>query len=342
MTIPYLPGWWDSIQQNATGFVDKAQQALAPNFYANKKLQEAIQQNPQLLEQISNMDPSQRNLLAAGFGFKKQNPFGNVAEGTKLKAEKRMENAINTVTSTPEGVAELNARLTGTKTAIERQKDTLDLQKIQQDISGGATRNKLDSLKLKEVEKESVRLEKVLQQKAPDVAMVAKAVVAGKSIDPQTAERIGADPYLKATYDDYVRSLQIRMQTDASKYIASLKTPMEKQLGLDALKTQIMQAQQQLTEATNYTSGREGMMNSMSMDEATKELYKQSLQMVPVLRMRIEQLNKVYIDNLKKMGMQIPADLPFVGQDPQQTQRNPMAARPPLGSLTNQFFGPPR
>lgn len=343
MSIPYLPGWWDMLNQNGavTNVVKGIDKRMRPDAYANQNLQQAIQQNPMLLDQISNMDPTQRQMLASGFGFRNENPFGGIAEGQKIKDQKEMDSLKASMT--PEAKQEYNANKLGVKTDTERKAQNLSIQKLEQDIQNGMVSGKLNALKLNELERESKRLESVLTKTAPDVAAVARSVVAGRSIDPQTAERIGADPYLKATYDDYVRSLQLRMQTDASKYIASLKTPVEKQLGLDALKVQIMQTQQQLTEATNFTSGRDGMLNQMSYDPAVQETYKNSLTMIPTLRKRIEQLNQVYVNNLKKLGMDIPADMQFLTGEPAPQQKaSPLAPKVPLSSLSNQFFGPPR
>ena len=127
MTIPYLPGWWDEINAGgaASNLFKQLPGLIQPDNVANKKLQEAIQQNPQLLEQISNMDPSQRNLLAAGFGFKKQNPFGNVAEGAKLKDQNETAAAVAALTP------EQKAQRAASKAGVSTQEDLIRKRVLQ-------------------------------------------------------------------------------------------------------------------------------------------------------------------------------------------------------------------
>lgn len=124
MSIPYLPGWWDMLNQNGavTNVVKGIDKRLRPDAYANQNLQQAIQQNPMLLDQISNMDPTQRQMLASGFGFKNENPFGGIAEGEQLTERKMKQDAIKSLT--PEQMTQKKAKLAGvdTQESIDRTK----------------------------------------------------------------------------------------------------------------------------------------------------------------------------------------------------------------------------
>ncbi len=98
--MQYLPGWWDQLGGSVTGFVDQAQKAISPNHYAQKNLQQLIQQDPTILMKIAEMSPEQRNLAAQGMGFRNQNPFEKIPEGPQLSDRKRREVERSSLTKT--------------------------------------------------------------------------------------------------------------------------------------------------------------------------------------------------------------------------------------------------
>lgn len=87
--INQTPGLWDMIKPEAMAFMGQAMQRLNPDFHANKRLQEMIQQNPMILDQLANMDDTQRATFARLMGFQKENPIAAIAPGTqRLEREK--------------------------------------------------------------------------------------------------------------------------------------------------------------------------------------------------------------------------------------------------------------
>lgn len=115
--IQQLPGLWDQIKPEAMQFMGAAMQRMNPDHFAQKRLQEMIQQNPQVLEQIANMDDTQRAAFAQQMGFRKQDPISGIAPGAQR--QEREANAKYMATATPEQQDIYNAKKAGTVSRFE-------------------------------------------------------------------------------------------------------------------------------------------------------------------------------------------------------------------------------
>lgn len=103
--INQTPGLWDMIKPEAMAFMGQAMQRLNPDFYASKRLQEMIQQNPMVLDQIANMDDTQRAAFAQQMGFRKQNPIAAIAPGTQRQEREQVQAYQKTMTPEQQDLA---------------------------------------------------------------------------------------------------------------------------------------------------------------------------------------------------------------------------------------------
>lgn len=136
MSIPYIPGWWDTISQNAQRFASQLPQSIEPERVAEKKFRELVQNNPMILDQFANMDPQQRQMIAEGFGFKAPPAsLMNLPMGPQAKARKEEEDFVAGLS--PEGKTEYAYRRRGLLTPAEqdykKQLEKIQLEKITDD-----------------------------------------------------------------------------------------------------------------------------------------------------------------------------------------------------------------
>jgi hypothetical protein len=137
MSLPYIPGWWDTISQNAQRFASQLPQSIEPERIAERKFRELVQNNPMILDQFANMDPAQRQAMAEGFGFKTPpSSLMNLPMGPQAKARKEEEDFVNALS--PEGKTEYAYKRRGLLTPAEqdykKQLEKIQLEKITDDV----------------------------------------------------------------------------------------------------------------------------------------------------------------------------------------------------------------
>jgi hypothetical protein len=249
MSMPYLPGWWDEISKNATGFAQQLPQLLQPNNVAQRKLEQAIQQNPMMLEQIANMDESQRGMIAQGFGFRGQNPFQNIGMGAQREERNRNNESLNRVSSTPQGMQELDAARTGTRTADQREISALNIQGGKQGLLQGTQnlrKGELDisaaTLTLKGAAQKQKQVDAAML-KYPDLSkinykqLVRTAIQTGEPIDPAALTAARQDEGASMLLDLGIKtelmkeenrlSMQLRVAKDPNTSMLLLRTMTE-------------------------------------------------------------------------------------------------------------------
>jgi osmotically-inducible protein OsmY len=173
MSVVNLPGLWDQIGPSAMGFAENLQRAVAPNFYAKKKLEELIQKDPSVIDKFQNMDPTARAALAKGLGFSNgEDPFASLAPGMDLQ-KKQQEFGLyqQGIKQDPTGAA---ARAAGARTAegqaidagnaaVAKLKPQIAQQEIQQNainIDVSKIDKDLKGLALRKTQQAQARLEK--------------------------------------------------------------------------------------------------------------------------------------------------------------------------------------
>lgn len=139
MAAIYIPGWAD--QLIASGLPQQFGGILANKFnpqgVANRKFQELVQQNPGIMEQLSNMPEEQRSAYFSGLGFK--TPPADIMKmpaGPKLKAQQDEQAFVDKLTPELRTSYEFISR--GMKSPEEQAYDTqlraLNIKKLTNDV----------------------------------------------------------------------------------------------------------------------------------------------------------------------------------------------------------------
>lgn len=137
MSIPYIPGWWDTISQNAQRFASQLPQSIEPERVAEKKFRELVQSNPMILDQFANMDPAQRQAISESFGFKAPPAtLMNLPMGPAAKARKEEEDFVAALS--PEQKTEYAYKRRGLLSPAEqdykKQLEKIQLEKLTEDV----------------------------------------------------------------------------------------------------------------------------------------------------------------------------------------------------------------
>jgi hypothetical protein len=248
--MDYLPGWWDTIGQSATGFVDKLQRAVSPNHYAEEAFKKAAQQNPELITQIANMTPDQRQQAANAFGYKGQNPFAQMAVGNDLQKQIDLRAAKTRVASRPGGQDVLDAVATGTPTAkTETQQDTLfglgvqksqaDLAKSAQDQKIGEITIQLNTGKLKDFNRAQADMDAAFESypttKGMNIGKMAIDAAEGRPVDPVAIRRLTADPGASQLFELAVKTHIAKIDDQARYSIASINKEGKQDIAIRAM-----------------------------------------------------------------------------------------------------------
>jgi len=256
MSLPYIPGWWDSIDKNALGgFIQGATKAFAPNATAKFEYDQMIKQNPLLTTQLSNLDPTQREAIAKSMGFTDytQSPLASLSVGPELQDRMELQDFLKT--ATPEQKEIRLAGKAGTKTNKEiSQSDTIFGQTTKSNEQGirlNDQKLQLNEMELKE-KTEMQTLMDTLKIKYPaENINLQKSVmdyVTGKIQTPEL-QRIVNDPTLGPSFTNLVDLYKERIRLAAQVNIASLRSPQEKLLGISFLQQGVDNALQKINTA---------------------------------------------------------------------------------------------
>lgn len=216
MSLPYIPGWWDTISQNAQRFASQLPQSIEPNKVANRRLQEMIQQNPMLLSQIENMTPEARIAMEQTLGFKGQSPLQQLPIGAQLRQQ--MEEAKYIEGMTPEQKEFRLATRTGTKTPKQLVNEE---QKFQQDLQTGTLQLQVLGGQVKDMNRVQGQIDQAVAKypglEGVNLGQIASTVIGGGQVDPTLMTRIQSDPGAKVLYDSAysVQLAKLKSQLDA-------------------------------------------------------------------------------------------------------------------------------
>ncbi len=262
MTIPYIPGWWDSISESATKLAGQLPSVIQPNNVAKKKFEQMVRENPMILDQLSNLDETQRAAFGKALGYTDaaQNPIMGMPEGETLKTRKAK--ASYEAGLTPDERKSYTTQMFGGKSQEEinrgrtdnTQKDTL----FNKNVTNLDQTSKINDLKIREAEVDTNEKEQAkAMQDMLKIKFPADKINFGKFVDDfisqkaptELIQRIQSDPTLgpafKQYLDMYSENLKIRAQRD----IASMRTPAERFMGLNFLQQDADNALNNLTKA---------------------------------------------------------------------------------------------
>jgi hypothetical protein len=279
MTIPYVPGWWDSISQNATGLMKQLPGVIQPDNVAQKRLQEMVQQNPMLLEQFSNMDDGTRNMLAQSLGFKNQNPIAQLPVGAQRQEREEMQGLRKEVLADPRSRQEFIGSKFGTKTDQERT--IQDQQITNNDITTQI--RKLDFKKMTRddglaelMTAESTRALQALQQARKDQPNLNfNKIISGLQNnrldrdDLQQLQVISGDPYLSNALATVLDFSKLKEQTSSSLMLRSMGQRDDfARIAISAVESARKEYADSTRELTGYLNG--GALSKISIEEAKK------------------------------------------------------------------------
>ena len=253
MTLPYIPGWWDSISQNATKFVSQLPERIQPDNVANRRLQEMVRQNPDILNQLGNMDEGTRKLFEQSIGYRNQAPISALPVGAERQMREMKQGAMNRVMATPEGAAEIDASLTGTLTPTQRKKDYLaikgqevGIKGAEQSIDINALNKELLTGKVKDMQRAQSQIDAAIA-KYPDLSQVNyKSIVRdfvrrGQPIDPALMTASINDEGAKSLLELGIKTELMALENEYSMRLRTAKDPNTSMLLLRTLTEQANQ-----------------------------------------------------------------------------------------------------
>lgn len=131
MSVQIMPGWWDLLKDDFQPLLKALPGMINPNGVAQKKFQDLIQQDPTMLDKLSNFTPDQRAMFAQGMGFRgNTNPIAGMAEGDQLQERNRKKKAREMMT--PDQQAQFMAKDAGvdTQESIDLGRDAVKKNNI--------------------------------------------------------------------------------------------------------------------------------------------------------------------------------------------------------------------
>lgn len=252
MTIPYIPGWWDSISESATKLAGQLPSVIQPNNVAKKKFEQMVRENPMILDQLSNLDETQRAAFGKALGYTDaaQNPIMGMPEGEVLKG--RREKAKYLAGQTPDEKKSFLTKTYGgeSQETIDRgrtevkQKDVL----YNQTVTGNDQTARLNDLKLREQKIDTDTKEQYkMVQDALRIKFPTENIDLGKFTDDfinkkapaDLISRVQGDPTLGPAFKTYLEMYMEDLKIRAQKSIAGMRSPTERYLGLNFLQQDV-------------------------------------------------------------------------------------------------------
>lgn len=291
MSIPYLPGWYDMLDKDALSrAMTNIGNTFAPDTMGSQRLQALLQQNPMMVSQLSNMDPSQRQAVASALGFKNydRSGLGKIEEGPELQARQELQGYLKNLSPDQRNLRAAKMTDTDTQENINNNRTIFDLGKREKeqglDIGEQSKVMNDQKIQLQALELDEANQFKTLQDtlkvKYPteniDLQQVLKTALTGQG-DTQLLQRVMSDktlaPGFKLLYDAYMDRLKLQAQMS----VASLKGPEEKFYGIRFLGQAVDDAQAKINSALAIIKegGVLGKMNSLAPDKQAE--YNQAL-----------------------------------------------------------------
>lgn len=250
MSLPYIPGWWDTISQNAQRLAQQLPQSIEPQRVAERQFQQLVQQNPMLMQEFANMDPATREMMSQAMGMKTMpETLTKLPKGRKLKAEEEMDAFRSSLS--PEMQQRMYLTQLGLKPEseymLERTGKELDIAGKTTEIEGQKQRNLLGGLQIRDAERNEADILKA-SKKYPELAGIninnlARDIVrTNQQVDPNLITAITANPGAKVLFEKAVASQQMKYEGDLRAQLAKMRTPQDKNnLAMELLRT--LQAQ---------------------------------------------------------------------------------------------------
>lgn len=225
MSLPYIPGWWDTISQNAQRFAQALPQSIEPEGVANKRFQQLIQQNPAIMQDFANMDPAMRESMAQAMGMKAMpQALQNLPKGEKLQQQEFVA-SLSPDMQRRYRLGQAGLKTEGEYTTAEKAA-ALELQT--RELSNEVAMGQLKDMK---------RADKIIEDAAAmypslrgiNFTELAKQVIrTNDQVDPTLITAISADPGAKQLFDTAIGVQRMKYESDLRAQLAQMRSPDEK------------------------------------------------------------------------------------------------------------------
>ena len=257
MTLPYIPGWYDSLDKNALqGAMMNIGNAVAPDAMATQRLQALVAQNPMLLQQMANMDPAVQAQMQQTLGFKNKTPITTLPAGPERRERERVEQMRAAAMQDPTKAAEVEAQTLGILTPQQRKvnEQQATLNDLQIELSTGKVRDIQRAEKtLLDAQARYPDLDKVNNQKS-----VSDLIWKGKPLDASLVTAVRNNEGASTIFELTAKVELQKMADQARVRLASIKDPNESMLflrGLTEYGNQLNDAQARLSTDINAVRG---------------------------------------------------------------------------------------
>lgn len=240
----YIPGWAEGLLQSGDlrTVGSAVGQKIAPDRFAQKRLQSLIDQNPMLLSQIENMTPEARIAMEQTLGFKNKTPLQSLPIGAQLKQQ--MEDAKYLEGLTPEQREFRQATRAGTLPLPELQRrkirESQEDQKFNLDLQNGTLQNQILTGQAKDIERVGKQVDAAIAKyptlQGVDINKIVKdAVRSGEPVDPQLITAIQTDPGAKQLFDIAYTSELAKFKSELEIRVAKTRSTQDEALLLRTL-----------------------------------------------------------------------------------------------------------
>lgn len=198
MTIPYLPGWGDSLAQSLPQLGSGIAHIVNPQMDQQMALKAAIMKDPSILRQYASIERDNPGTLKSlGFGDNFSNAIGSIQATPEEALKEKETEATNTALSSPEGKRAYGHKAAYGETESETASRTAEAdlaksQKVATDLGAKVTQVNLDELDRKNKVISDV-FKKIPDISHVDISKLASDASFGKA-DPTMLARINADP----------------------------------------------------------------------------------------------------------------------------------------------------
>jgi hypothetical protein len=261
MTLPYLPGWGDSIQQNLPQIGSNIAHIVNPNIDIINKLKE----NPDMLQKLADMEASNPGTMQRlGMGN-----LSGLVKGVSESSQQQRTDAVNTAerdvatapaTRTDVGRVGLKlptadeARIQGANAKVAEGTVKSRTHISENEAAQGDIQNSLLEIHRKmqdmDLRDQEAALRKYPELGNVDLKELARKSFYGEAIDPILAGRIQKNPAMKAQLDMLFQGYADRYKGVTEKEVTGMRTASkgDKAIALAQVNTQYKDQLKQIGE----------------------------------------------------------------------------------------------
>jgi hypothetical protein len=235
MTLPYLPGWGDSIAQNLPQIGDNIAHIVNPNIDILKKLKE----NPAMLQQLADMEArAPGTIQKLGLG-NMQGLISGVPESSQQQRNTAVNTAETAVATSPDTKRDVGrvglklptaaeARIQGANADVAEGTKKSKIHISENEAAQGDIQNslleihrKMQDMDLRDAEN---ALRKYPELGNVDLKELARRTFYGEPIDQALSQRLQKNPAMKAQLDMYFQGYADRYRGITERETTAMRT----------------------------------------------------------------------------------------------------------------------